>query len=102
MDTGTGLFSGLVILGIIYLYTQTKDRWNWKKIVFSIIGVFILLIGILWASLWVPKQLTTIPVVDKPKLITSYDGISLGDTLADIEFKKGKVKTYEEFFKKKI
>ena len=29
MDTGTGLFSGLVTLGIIYLYTQTKDRWNW-------------------------------------------------------------------------
>lgn len=102
MDTGTGLFCGLVILGIIYLYTQTKDRWNWKKIVFSIIGIFLLLLGIFLASLWWPKQLTPIAETDKPKLITSYDGISLGDTLADVEFKKGKVKTYEEFFKKKI
>ena len=101
MDTGTGLFCGLVILGIIYLYTQTKDRWNWKKIVFSIIGIFLLLLGIFWLSLWLPKQLTTTPAVDKPKLITSYDGISLGDTLADVEFKKGKLKTYEEVFKKK-
>ena len=101
MDTGTGLFCGLVILGIIYLYTQTKDRWNWKKIVFSIIGILLLLIGIFLASLWWPKQLTPIAETDKPKLITSYDGISLGDTLADVEFKKGKVKTYEELAREK-
>lgn len=100
MDTGTGLFSGLVILGIIYLYTQTKDRWNWKKIVFSIIGICLLLLGFFLASLWWPKQLTPIAETDKPKLITSYDGISLGDTLADVEFKKGKVKTYAEIFPK--
>jgi len=102
MDTGTGLFSGLVTLGIIYLYTQTKDRWNWKKIVFSIIGIFLLLVGIFLISLWWPKLTSQMSNDDKPTLITSYDGISLGDTLADVEFKKGKLKTREEFFKNKI
>ena len=101
MDTGTGLFCGLVILGVIYLYTQTKDRWNWKKIVFSMIGILLILLGIFWLSLWLPKQLTPNAGVDKPKLITSSDGISLGDTLADVEFKKGKLKTYQDFFKEK-
>jgi hypothetical protein len=101
MDTGTGLFSGLVTLGIIYLYTQTKDRWNWKKIVFAIIGIFLLLVGIFLVSIFWPKLTSQITNVDKPTLVTSYDGISLGDTLADVEFKKGKLKTYEELAREK-
>ena len=38
MSVGEGIFYGLVSLGIIYLYIQTKDRWNWKKIVFRFFG----------------------------------------------------------------
>ena len=29
---GIGIFLGLCFCGFIYLYTQTKDRWNWSKL----------------------------------------------------------------------
>ena len=29
ISTGTGLFLGLVFVGMVFLYLGTKDRWNW-------------------------------------------------------------------------
>lgn len=29
LSTGSGLFLGLVFIGLVFLYLGTKDRWNW-------------------------------------------------------------------------
>ena len=31
MTLGLGIFLSAFFLGTIYLYGQTKDRWNWKE-----------------------------------------------------------------------
>lgn len=33
MSTGLGIFLGSMFISIAILYSSTKDRWNWKKIV---------------------------------------------------------------------
>ena len=32
MSTGTGIFLAGLIIGLVMLYGQTKDRWDWVKI----------------------------------------------------------------------
>jgi hypothetical protein len=32
METGTGIFLAGLVIGLVMLYGQTKDRWNWQKI----------------------------------------------------------------------
>jgi len=32
METGTGIFLAGLVIGLVMLYGQTKDRWDWKKI----------------------------------------------------------------------
>ena len=29
MELGTGIFLASIVLGLVYLYGQTKDRWSW-------------------------------------------------------------------------
>lgn len=45
MSTGTGIFLAGLIIGLVMLYGQTKDRWNWKKIS-SYVGIAIVAVGI--------------------------------------------------------
>jgi len=46
MSTGTGIFLSGLIIGLVMLYGQTKDRWNWKNILkyltFVILGLVFL------------------------------------------------------------
>ena len=42
MSTGTGIFLAGLIIGLVMLYGQTKDRWNWQAISFCL-GVAITL-----------------------------------------------------------
>ena len=32
METGTGIFLAGLVIGLVMLYGQTKDRWDWRKI----------------------------------------------------------------------
>jgi hypothetical protein len=32
METGTGIFLAGLVIGLVMLYGQTKDRWDWQKI----------------------------------------------------------------------
>ena len=41
MTTGTGIFLAGLIIGLVMLYGQTKDRWNWKKIAYFFLFVLI-------------------------------------------------------------
>ena len=46
MSTGTGIFLSGLIIGLVMLYGQTKDRWDWKNILkyllFVILGLVFL------------------------------------------------------------
>lgn len=97
MSIGEGIFYGLVFLGVIYLYIQTKDRWNWKKIVIWIIGLFVGIIVLIVVAVFAEdffKKLTFSRFDDssKPKIITGMNGIELGAKLSDVIFKTGAIK----------
>ena len=85
---GIGIFLGLCFCGVIYLYTQTKDRWNWSKLgkILSYVVITPIVLGLVfWGGLFLyPKY------EERPKIITSYKGVKLGDSLNDVNFKLGK------------
>jgi hypothetical protein len=92
---GIGIFLGLFFCGVIYLYTQTKDRWNWsklKKITLYIITVPILLGLLLSGGYYLYDKYE-----NRPKLITELKGVKLGDSLKDASFKLGEFQTEQDF-----
>jgi len=36
MTAGTGIFLGSIIIGLVMLYGQTKDRWKWFRGIFDL------------------------------------------------------------------
>jgi hypothetical protein len=86
---GLGIFAGLVVLGVIYLYTQTKDRWNWSRIMKrSLIGIGALItlpvVGILGYLGYdeINDQLNS-----RPSLVSGIGGVNLGEKVSDVAFK---------------
>lgn len=96
MSIGTGIFLSSLLLGLIYLYVKTKDTWNWKKIFIGIISfAAILLVSILIAVYWdnfFKKSDDFNSDREYSGLIQSYQGISLGDKISNLEFKYGRLK----------
>lgn len=94
MSIGEGIFYGLVFLGIIYLYIQTRDRWNWKKIVLRLFGgiVGLLLIAVLIDYFFDKFSRNSFKDSQKPKVISGINGIELGAKLSDVIFKTGSIK----------
>lgn len=97
---GFWIFAGIVVIGLIYLYTKTYQRWNWKKIVLWVLGgisapILILLIYIFGKDL-LPNEFGSKAPPNQKGVITSLDGVSIGDKLSDIEFKKGKLTDYDK------
>jgi len=97
MSAGEGIFYGLVFLGIIYLYIQTKDRWNWKKIVIWILGLFVVTIVLIVAAIFAEDLFKKLSFnkfdnSSTPKIITGMNGIELGAKISDVVFKTGAIK----------
>lgn len=95
MSLGTSIFLSSLLVGLIYLYVKTKEDWNWKRIASVAIGILaLLLISILIAVFW-DKVIPGSSDVNTGKkysgLIKSYQGVSIGDKLSDINFKFGKL-----------
>lgn len=93
MSVGLGIFFGLVFCGLIFLYTQTKDRWNWsklKKIIFYVITIPLAL-GLLFAG----GNYVFESYKERPKLLTEFAGVKLDETLKDAAFKVGDFQTIE-------
>jgi len=80
MSLGLGIFLSAVFLGIIALFLATRDRWNWRKIVLRPICA-VLVLSILGGIGFY--------VYNRPKPQTSFWGISLDSTEADVKFTKG-------------
>ena len=79
MNLGLSIFLSAVFLGIIVLFIATKDRWNWRRIVLwpikSASWVVLVLLILGGIGLFVNEVL-----LNRPKLQTSFWGISLGST----------------------
>lgn len=82
MTLGTGIFLSSIFLGLCYLFIQTKNRWNWKKICFWSLGLPLLL-TILMIGYFSVNSL----IENLPKIITEIKGIHLGDSKSDLIFK---------------
>lgn len=84
MEVGEGIFLGAVVIGLVFLYNGTKDRWKWKKIVIWSIaltaGTFCLLIGGVVGIDWYKAR---------PYPASELFGVSLGASRADVRFVKG-------------
>lgn len=92
MGTGTGLFLGLVFCGSVFLYSQTKDRWNWSKLKkigkwLAITLVIAIVITIVYLNIKEIKEEQNI--WDTPKVTNELMGIKLNDSFKDVEFKFG-------------
>ena len=85
MSIGTGIFLSALFLGFIFLYISTKDRWSWKKIFLKIFKVIVI-----FCILCVGGGYVAYRVVNNPRPIKTFQGISLDDPKCEIKFKKGK------------
>jgi len=87
MSLGLGLFLGMFFCGIILLYTQTKDRWNWgksRRFILYLIGIPIALVASYFGSMYLYEEYQHRPVV-----ISNLVGFELGEKFQDIIFKHG-------------
>ena len=88
------VFFGFVFLGLIYLYVKTRDTWNWKKIALWFGGILIALVLAMVVAIFADSFKKIVPTISTT--ISTYDGITLGDKLSDVEFKKGKLKKIQD------
>jgi len=72
------------LLGVIGLFISTKDRWNWRKIIFRLVLVIAGLLIFLGFGFYVYQSLS-----DRPEPQTSFWDVSLDSTKGDIKFFKG-------------
>lgn len=90
MTAGEGIFYGLVFLGFIYLYIQTRDRWSWKKILLWLVGGLTAIILVVIAySLIVEYRPQGKFIPDKPQIALSFIGVTLGEKVGDAQFRTG-------------
>jgi hypothetical protein len=95
MNTGTGLFLGLVFCGTVFLFSQTKDRWDWgilKKIGKWLAISFLVIITITLVYEYIDDNKENAQIVsNSPKITNELMGIKLNDSFKDIEFKFGRL-----------
>jgi hypothetical protein len=91
MSLGTGIFLASIFLGLVYLFINTKDRWNWKKIILFTIGGIVALLAALWVGSKIydffDKPSSQAVGSDKPFLVQGFQGIILGEKLSEVEFR---------------
>ena len=88
MNLGLAIFLSSLILGIIFLFHSTKDRWNWKKII-KFASIILLSLAIIF-SFYYFFFLRSSPILyKKPTKATSLWDITLGDSKEDVVFLKG-------------
>jgi hypothetical protein len=96
MSIGTGIFLSSLLLGLIYLFLKTRKDWNWRRIliittVITSLVMAIILITVFWDEL-LKKSSDTDTEKKYSGIIQSYQGISLGEKITNLEFKYGRLK----------
>lgn len=91
MGLGTGIFLSAIFLGLVALFIATKDRWNWKKIALWPLGIIFAFSVIGGVSAYGYRLYN-----ERLQVPTTFQGIQLGQTFDDAEFKLGKAQTRSE------
>ena len=87
MDLGLGVFLGSVFFGTVLLYLKTQDRWNWRRIWKRIaLGVFAV---VALASIGTGAIVGYLSWEARPRVVTSFEGVSLGEKFSDVQFRHG-------------
>jgi hypothetical protein len=84
MTVGEGIFYGALVLGLVGLYAVTKDRWKWKQIAKWGLGVPFVLLVLGLTGMWAYSKYE-----DRPTPQTTFGGLTLTSTEADVRFAKG-------------
>jgi len=85
MTLGLGIFLSSLFLGIIYIFVSTKDRWNWKKILFVWPLCIVLVVGVIGgAGFYIYNHYE-----NKHKTYNRYIDIPLNAPESDLFFLKG-------------
>ena len=97
MSIGTGIFLSALFLGCIVLYVKSENKAKWRKgILFSLAGLVaagvILFVGFFLYDAF--EKYTATPPFPKSTAERPTDmmGIRLGETLATLQFERGKFK----------
>jgi hypothetical protein len=88
MSIGLGIFLASLYLGTIYLYVQTRDRWNWSKLIAR--SGFLVVGGAMGAALIYGGIVGYETWQARPKVITGVGPVGAGDSWPDVVFKLGK------------
>lgn len=87
MTVGTGIFLGLASMAVAYLYVQTKDRWRWRFVIkwFAVIVA----VPIATGGIWFGYRYVEASVHARPKPITTYADVALGNSQDEVLYAKG-------------
>ena len=88
MSIGLGIFLASLYLGTIYLYVQTRDRWNWSKLIAR--GAFVVVGGGIGAAILYGGVVGYEEWAARPKVVAGIGAVSAGDAWPDVVFKLGK------------
>lgn len=106
MNLGLSIFLSAILICCVWLYYITKDRWNWKKILFKtskylgllILG-FAIIVGLVYLFEYVQSEnkKNNIPIIKNesvnlefvPFKVNSFWDITLGTNKNDVIFYRG-------------
>lgn len=94
MSLGLGIFLGCLFLGTIYLFIYTRDMWSWKTIwkrAFLVVLGSVFIVATVIGGLLLYEEWQ-----QRPQVVSSLKGITIGDTLSDVMFKHGVLKNLSE------
>lgn len=84
MSVGSGIFLAGVCLSLVALYAVTRDRWAWR-LVFARGAIVLLGLGVAVGV----GSYGYVRWEQRPRLVNSLGGATLGDSKADVTFKLG-------------
>jgi len=90
MSLGLGVFLGALFLGTVTLYLKMRTIWNWRAIWRRIglvgLGIIVLVAAATGGLVGYEKW------QDRPQVVTTLEGVSLGERMSDVVFRHGQFK----------
>lgn len=80
MGLGAGILLSAMVIGLVLLYGQTRDRWHWKKVFLTALVVTVTVACVAWAYSEYENRIMA---------QSEFLSISLGSKVSDVRFIKG-------------
>jgi hypothetical protein len=90
MSVGEGIFAGSIAIAIVYLYTATRNTWAWKRIAKRLGLALVALLAL--AGIALGGLVAYSKWENRPQVMTSFKGITLGEAFSDTTFRLGPFK----------